>query len=159
VLLQKSETELAQIKDALVASQELLNIRTDELQKCQTSLDMCSQEMKDVRVDFATLQQDSDASQSLVCTLRTELSSTHQKMEELQLQLEKSRAATAHARLSRLQLCERRTQPRGNDDSVRAAPATGLIQSPEAVDMSALVHQLDVAHKRLNKATKVHSHN
>lgn len=143
------------MKQALTDAQKTITIRTDELYLCQTCLDKCNQEVEEVKLLLGAAQADRLSSQQLVCSLQTDLNAAQQKINELQSQLEKSRAATARAKLSINQTHERQTRPTGNATSTKSAHGALPQVSAEADDVSALVHQLDTAHRRLMKFTKV----
>eukprot|EP00892_Ulva_mutabilis_P009839 jgi/Ulvmu1/7227/UM035_0013.1 len=148
---EKSETELASLQKALMVAQEQIVTQNEEVAECQASFKTCNNELEGVRSELEHSKENQAASQALVCTLTMELDATRLKVQELQSQLEKARAATARAKFGMIQ---KEGQGRADANALKPRDASAVSQNSLETDVSALLHQLDVAHKRNIKSAK-----
>lgn len=141
-----------------MVAQEMMAIRSQGLTLCRGSLDASMKEVEDVKLELATALQERETSVSLASSLQTELYAMNKKVQDLQSQLEKARAATARAKLSTPLSCNKNTRHSSGVCDSRAGPTVTCISSAESVDVHVSVQQLDVAQKKLMKAVKVCLH-
>lgn len=136
-------------------AQEMVVSRSHELKLCRGSLAASTKEVEDVKSELAIALQDRDTSLSSVSSLKTELHAANKKLQDLQSQLEKSRAATAHVKLSASHSCYKKARHSSAVCDSRAGPTATCINAAKPLDVHVFVQQLEMSQKKLMKAVKV----
>lgn len=153
-LQERSKTDFAAMRQALLRATTMEATRSQELALCQDNLDASQAQVEGLKLELAAARTDRDTSKSLLHTTQADSNAMNQKILDLQAQLERARAATARVKLSMHHSGDKKTKGKGDSDSKSVLTAAS-VSSSDKLDASVFVQQLDVAHKRLTKVIKV----
>lgn len=155
-----TQMDLKNVRRSLAAACDNQQHQADQLAKQQSKLDSTSQEAAEAKAQASCAEKARDAEISAGAGLRTDLDTARQRIQELQQQLCKVRAAAARAKLS-----TNATSPRKPRDKI-VIPTQGGYDSAQtvqssadygahSVDMSGLIRQMNASNRKLTRAVKV----
>jgi chromosome segregation ATPase len=158
--------ELQNVHHSLSAACENQKNQSEQLVQQQSRLEDAVREAAEAKAQASSVKRERDAEALSAATLKRELSTAQQRVQELQEQLCKSRAVAARAKLAS-QASPRKprsqtSKPHMDRIVIPTCSDGDCVQSPCSmkdctVDMSALIRQVNVSNRKLNRAVKVWS--
>lgn len=162
-----TQFDLKNVRKSLTAACDNQQHQAEQIAKQQIKLDSASQEVAEAKAKAACAGTARDAEMAAAAGLRADLESSRQRVQDLQQQLCKARAAAARAKLSSNAASPRKpSQPLGGRGDKIVIPThvghdnARVVQSyPECysqtVDMSGLIRQVNASNRKLTRAVKV----
>ena len=164
-----TQADLQNVRKSLAAACDNQQHQAEQLAKQQQRLDSASEEVAEAKARTSCAEKARDAEAAAATGLRSDLDTVRQRVQELQQQLCKARAAAARAKNSSSATSPRKQQGAQNSHNMGVhgdkivIPTQSGYQgaetvpdfSSQTVDMSGLIRQMNASNRKLTRAVKV----